>query len=174
MSQLPDGIDLRRHRDFQGRELGQWLRRLFLLLIFAFAVAALLNAFGQRPTTLEARAAPATLKVSAPSSVRGGLLYQATFTIHATAALRKPILRLDRGWYEQTTVNTIEPEPEQTTSDEDHVDLEYPALATGQTLVIYVDMQANPTNVGSHDAGAALLDGARQIAAVDRTQINWP
>jgi hypothetical protein len=174
MSELPEGIDLRRHRDLEGRQLGQWLRRGFLLLIFAFAVAALLNAFGQQPTTFEARAVPATLKVSAPSSVRGGLLYQATFTIHATEALRKPILRLDRGWYEQTTVNTVEPEPDQTTSDEDHVDLEYPALSAGQTLIVYLDMQANPTNVGTHDAGAALLDGARQIATVDRTQINWP
>lgn len=174
MSQLPDGIDLPRHRDFEGRELGQWLRRGWLLLLLAFVVAALFNLFGQAATTSEAEGAAATLTVTAPEAVRGGIYYQARFTIHAREALGAPVLQLDRGWYEGTTVNTVEPEPAATTSDENHVELRFPPLAPGRTLVVYINLQANPTNVGSHDADVSLLDADRPIATVDRTQIDWP
>ena len=49
-----------------------------------------------------------------------------------------------------------------------------PPLAPGRTLVVYINLEANPTNVGSHDADVALLDGNRPIATIDRTQIDWP
>jgi hypothetical protein len=174
MSQLPDGIDLRRHRDFEGRAPGQWIRRGFLALLVVFVVAALLNVFGQVPTSSEARGEAATLRVSTPTSVRGGLFYQARFEIHALRPIGAPVLRLDRGWYEATTINTIEPEPVGTTSDEDHFMLRYPPLAPGRTLVIYINLEANPTNLGSHDTDVTLLDANRPIATIDRTQIDWP
>ena len=174
MSQLPDGIDLPRHRDFEGRQLGQWLRRGFLLLLLVFVVAALLNVFGQAETTSEAEGAAATLSVSSPSAVRGGLYYQARFTIHAREPIGAPVLQLDRGWYEGTTVNTVEPEPAQTTSDEDHIKLRFPPLAPGRTLVVYLDLQTNPTNIGVHDTDVTLLDADRPIATIDRTEIAWP
>jgi len=174
MSQLPDGIDLSRDRDLEGRELGQWLRRGFLLLLLAFVVAALFNVFGQAETTSEAEGAAATLSVSAPTAVRGGIYYQARFTIHAREAIGAPVLQLDRGWYEGTTVNTVEPEPAQTTTDENHIKLRFPPLAPGRTLVVYLDLQTNPTNVGSHDADVTLLDADRPIATIDRSEIAWP
>ncbi|MDX6625513.1 MAG: hypothetical protein QOE56_502 [Solirubrobacterales bacterium] len=174
MSDLPAGIDLGRHRDFEGRELGQWLRRGFLLLLIAFVIAALLNVFGQAPTTTTAEAGAATLTMTAPSRVRGGLLYQAKFQIDAHQAIGAPVLVLDRGWYDETTVNTVEPEPAGTTSDPGHIKLRYPPLKPGRTLVIYIDFQVNPTNVGSHDAGVALEDGSTPIASIDRSQIDFP
>ncbi|MGE0503981.1 MAG: hypothetical protein AB7P38_01075 [Solirubrobacterales bacterium] len=174
MSQLPDGIDLPRHRDFEGRELGQWLRRGFLLLLLVLVVAALLNVFGQADSNSEAEGAAATLSLTAPTALRGGLYYQARFTIHAREAIGAPVLQLDRGWYEGTTVNTVEPEAAQTTSDEDHFKLRYPPLAPGRTLVVYLDLQANPTNIGVHDADVTLLDGDRPIATIDRSEIDWP
>jgi hypothetical protein len=174
MSQLPEGIDLPRHRDLEGRDLGQWLRRGFLALLLVFVVAALLDVFGQGSTTTEASGPAATLGLTAPASVRGGLLYQARFRIHANQPIGAPVLQLDRGWYEQTTVNTVEPEPAATTSDDDHVKLRFPPLARGRTLVVYINFQANPTNVGSHDADVTLLDADRPIATIDRTQIDWP
>lgn len=174
MSRLPDGIDLPRDRDLEGRELGQWLRRGFLVLLLVFVVAALLNVFGQAETTSEAEGAAATLTVSAPAAVRGGIYYQARFTIHAREAIGAPVLQLDRGWYEGTTVNTVEPEPAQTTTDADHVKLRYPPLAPGRTLVVYLDLQTNPTNVGSHDADVTLLAANRPIATIVRSQFAWP
>jgi hypothetical protein len=174
MSDLPAGIDLGRHRDFEGRRLGQWLRRGFLLLLVAFVVAALLDAFGQVPETTTASGPGGSLTLTAPARVRGGLYYQAKFEIHATEPLGAPTLVLDSGWYDETTVNTVEPEPAGTTSDPDRVKLRYPPLAPGRTLVVYINLQANPTNVGSHDAGVSLYDADRPIATIDRTQLDFP
>jgi hypothetical protein len=174
MSDLPAGIDLGRHRDFEGRELGQWLRRGFLALLVVFVVAALFDAFGQVPATTTASGPAGSLTLTAPARVRGGLYYQAKFEIHATRPLGAPTLVLDSGWYDETTVNTVEPEPAGTTSDPDHVKLRFPPLAPGRTLVVYINLQANPTNVGSHDAAVSLYDADTPIATIDRTQLDFP
>ncbi|MGN6814725.1 MAG: hypothetical protein ACTHK3_01400 [Solirubrobacterales bacterium] len=174
MSDLPGGIDLPRHRDFEGKRPGQWLRHLYLLLLLAFVVAALLNVFGADTTTSEARAGAATLKVTAPERVRGGLLYQARIEIHALQPIGAPTLVLDRGWIEETTLNTLEPEPAETTTDEGHLKVRYPPLQPGRILTVYLNFQANPNDVGSHDQGVALFDADEEIASVDRIQVNFP
>jgi hypothetical protein len=172
---LPAEIDLGRHRDFQGRMPGQWLRRGFLVLLVVFLVAALANVFGQAAATDTAGGAAASLSVKAPSRVRGGLVYQAEFVIHAKEALAAPTLVLERGWIDQTTMNTLEPEPAATTTDADgNLKVRFPAMAAGRTLVVYAEFQANPVNVGSHAAGAALYDGSRPLARVSRTQFDFP
>lgn len=174
MSDLPDGIDLPRHRDFEGKLPGQWLRHVYLVVLLAFVVAALLNVFGAVPTTSEATGAAATLKVTAPEHIRGGLLYQARIEIHARQPIGAPTLVLDRGWIEETTLNTLEPEPAETTTDEGHLKVRYPPLPPGRILTVYVNFQANPNDVGSHNQGVALYDADEEIASVDRTQVNFP
>jgi hypothetical protein len=174
MSDLPQGIDLPRHRDFEGKRTGQILRHAFLLLVTAFVIAALLNVFGARPASSEAGAAAATLKVTAPERVRGGLLYQARLEIHAREAIGAPTLVFDRGWIEETTINTVQPEPAETTTDLGHLKVRYPPLAPGRTLAVYVSLQANPNDVGTHDADVALYDADEEIVSIDRTQVNFP
>jgi hypothetical protein len=172
---LPAEIDLGRHRDFEGRQLGQWVRRGFLTLLFLFLVAALANLFGQAAATDTASGAAGSLSVKAPSRVRGGLTYQGEFVIHAKEALAAPTLVLDRGWVDQTTVNTLEPEPAGTTTDADgDLKVRFPAMAAGRTLVVYIQFQANPINVGSHDADVALYDGSKPIAQISRAQVDFP
>jgi hypothetical protein len=172
---LPAEIDLGRHRDFEGRKGGQWIRRAFLALLAVFLIAALANVFGQAAATDTASGAAGSLSVKAPSRVRGGLVYQGEFVIHAKEALAAPTLVLDRGWVDQTTVNTLEPEPAGTTTDADgDLKVRFPAMAAGRTLVVYVEFQANPINVGSHDADVALYDGSKPIAHISRTQIDFP
>ncbi len=172
---LPAEIDLGRHRDFEGRRAGQWLRRGFLTLLFVFLLAALANVFGQAAATDSASGAAGSLSVKAPSRVRGGLVYQGEFVIEAKEALAAPTLVLERGWVDQTTVNTLEPEPAGTTTDAaGDLKIRFPAMAAGRTLVVYIQFQANPINVGSHPAGVALYDGARPIARISRTQIDFP
>jgi hypothetical protein len=172
---LPAEIDLGRHRDFQGRAGGQWIRRGFLTLLFVLLVAALANLFGQAAATDTASGAAGSLSVKAPSRVRGGLTYQGEFVIHAKEALAAPTLVLGRGWVDQTTVNTIQPEPAGSTTDaEGNLKVRFPAMAPGRTLVVYVEFQANPINVGTHDADVALYDGAKPIAEISRTQIDFP
>jgi hypothetical protein len=174
MSDLPQGIDLPRHRDFEGKAAGQWLRHGFLLLLTIFVLAALLNAFGARPQTKEAGAAAGTLKVTAPERVRGGLLYQARLEIHANQAIGAPTLVFDKGWIEETTIDTVQPEPAATTTDARHLKLRYPPLAPGRTLAVYIAFQANPNDVGTHDADVTLDDAGEEIASIDRTQLNFP
>jgi hypothetical protein len=175
MTDLPDEIDLGRHRDFQGRTAGQWLRRGFLTLISLFLIAALANVFGQAAATDTASGAAGALSVKAPSRVRGGLTYQGEFTIHAKAALGAPTLVLDRGWVDQTTLNTVQPEPAGSTTDaEGNLKLRFPPMAPGRTLVVYVEFQANPINVGSHEAGVSLYDGTHPVASISRSQFDFP
>ena len=172
---LPAEIDLGRHRDFEGRGLGQWLRRGFLTLLLAFIVAALANAFGQADATDTASGPGATLSVKAPSRVRGGLTYQGEFVIQAKEALAAPTLVLPRGWVDQTTINTIQPEPEGTTSDAaGDLKLRYAAMPAGRTLVVYAQFQVNPLNVGPHDGGVALYDGSRPVVSIARNQFTFP
>jgi hypothetical protein len=174
MADLPEGIDLPRHRDFEGRGSGQWARHVFLLLLVALVVAALLNVFGSASTTSQAHSPIASLKVVAPERLRGGLLYQARFEVHARRPIGAPTLVLDRGWVEQTTINTLEPEPAETTTDAGHLKIRYPPMTPGRVLVVFVDLQVNPNDVGSHDQDVALYDADRPIASVDRTQFNFP
>lgn len=174
MSDLPQGIDLPRHRDFRGKQAGQWLRHGFLLLLTIFVLAALLNVFGARPQTEEAGAGAASLKVTAPERVRGGLLYQARLEIHATEAIGAPTLVFDKGWIEETTINTVQPEPAETTSDPKHLKMRFPPLTPGRTLAVYISLQANPNDVGTHNADVALYNADEEIASVDRTQVNFP
>lgn len=174
MADLPQGIDLSRHRDFTGKLPGQALRHVFLFLLVVFIAAALLNAFGAHPSTSEAGAAAATLKVTAPERVRGGLLYQARIEIHALEPIGAPTLVLDKGWIEEITINTLEPEPAETTTDARHLKIRYPPLQPGRVLDVYIALQANPNNVGTHDQGVALYDADEEIASIDRTQVNFP
>jgi hypothetical protein len=174
MSDLPQGIDLPRHRDFEGKRAGQAIRHVFIALLAVFVAAALLNVFGAHPSTSEAGAAAATLKVTAPERVRGGLLYQARLEIHADEPIGAPTLVFDKGWIEETTINTLQPEPAETTSDPGHLKVRYPPLQPGRTLTVYIALQANPNDVGTHDAGVALYDADEEIAAIERTQVNFP
>lgn len=174
MSDLPQGIDLPRHRDFEGKAAGQWLRHAFLLILTIFVIGALLNAFGAKPQTEEASATAATLKVTAPERVRGGLLYQARLEIHANEAIGAPTLVFDKGWIEETTINTVQPEPAETTTDPRHLKLRYPPLPPGRTLAVYISLQANPNDVGTHNADVALYDADEEIASIGRTQVNFP
>ncbi|HTT95618.1 MAG TPA: hypothetical protein VMF55_13170 [Solirubrobacterales bacterium] len=172
---LPAEIDLGRHRDFEGRLEAKWLRRGFLVVLLVFILAALANAFGQAAATDSASGAAGSLSVKAPSRVRGGLTYQAEFTIQAAAPLGAPTIVLDRGWVDQTTVNTVQPEPVGSTSDaEGNLKLRFAPMPPGRTLVVYVEFQANPINVGSHDADVSLYDGGHRVATIERTQLDFP
>jgi hypothetical protein len=171
---LPSGIDLARHRDFEGRHIGQWLRHGFLILLTAFIVAALFNVFGQSSTISSATSPQAALTMTTPHRVRGGLLYQAKFEIHAVQELKEPVLVLNDGWFDQTTINAVEPEPAGATSDGGRVKYRFSPLQAGRTMTVYIDLQANPTNVGSHDATVALYDGDRRLLEIDHTQFNFP
>jgi hypothetical protein len=152
------------------RRLGRdapWLRRAVLALFAIGAVAVLAGAIGQQPSSSQAGGAAARLTLSAPDTVRGGLLFQARVTIDATASIRRPQLVLQRGWLEGMQISSIEPQPSQETGSGSTVTLSYDALDAGETLTVWLQFQADPTSVGTRPAGIRLLDGTTPLATID-------
>jgi hypothetical protein len=171
---IPDAVVLRRDRDLETRRNDIWIRRGLFALVCAVPVLALLNVFGQRPQTSAAASAAAKLTVLAPARVRGGLLYQARFRISAKKKLAQAALVLDRGWLDGMTLNTIEPQSVSEASDNGKLGLDLGPIAAGQSYVLYIDIQVNPTTVGRQDQTVTLYDGKRALATVHRTLTVFP
>ena len=174
MADIPDHIVLRRHRDLVGRTWHPWVRRALIVLILAVPVLGLLNLFGQRPSTANAVAPEASLKVYSPTSVRGGLLFEARFHVTARRDLKDATLVLNSGWLEGMTVNTIEPSPVNEASKSGRLSLELGHIPAGQSYVLYVQFQVNPTNVGHRSQTVELNDGDREILSLRRSITVYP
>jgi hypothetical protein len=172
--QIPEGLVLKRHRDHEGRKHHPWIRRGLLALVALVPLLALFNVFGQRPHVEIANAAPASLELYAPSHLRGGLLWEARFTIQARAELKNARLELDRGWAEGMTINTIEPSPIGEGSHDGKLVLELGHVPQGQKYVLYMQVQVNPTNVGRRSQDVRLYDGERLITTIHRQVSVFP
>jgi hypothetical protein len=173
VADLPEHLDRTRHRDQPGT-VEVVARRVVFTLIAALAVAALLGAFGQSPQHSIAAAERAELDVSAPSRLRGGLFFQGRFTVDARAAIENATLVLGPGWLESMHINTIEPAPTEEASRDGDLALSYGPLAAGDRLVVYMQFQVNPTNLGRRSADVELYDGAELLARTDRTMTVYP
>src|SRR5207245_6309658 len=77
VSDIPDGIVLKRHRDLAARGHDPWIRRLLVGLVAVLCVVALANVFGQRPATSRAATAAAIVSVYSPDRVRCGRMSSA-------------------------------------------------------------------------------------------------
>jgi hypothetical protein len=171
---VPDQIVLERDLELRGRSHEIWIRRGLFALLPLVSVLALLDVFGQHPSDSQVSSAAATLTLHAPSKVRGGLLFEARFTVEAHRDLENAVLLLDRGWFEGMTANTIEPAP----TDEKSVDGD-PALvlgpiAAGRSHVLYMQFQVNPTSVGRRAQTVRLLDGDRLLLTLPRRLTVFP
>jgi hypothetical protein len=169
---LPDCLDVRRHRDvsFLAELAARWT---VLGLLAAISIGALFDLFGQRPTSVASSGA-AELQVSAPTRLRGGLFFQARITIDARDQIGNATLVLDPGWLENMSVNSIEPAPTNQASRDGDLELSFGSLGPGERLVVYMQFQVNPTNVGRRPADVSLYDGETPVAAVDRTLTVFP
>ena len=174
MSEIPDTIVLRRDRDFEGRGSEIWIRRALFGLVCVVPVLALANVFGQRPTVSTAAAPAAKLTVSAPARVRGGLLYQVRFRIDARKKLDQAALVLDRGWIDGLTINTLEPSPASESSVNGKLGFDLGPIEAGDTHVLFVDYQVNPTTVGRQNQTVTLYDGKKALITIHRTLTVFP
>ena len=84
------------------------------------------------------------------------------------------VIVLDPGWAEQTSINTIEPAPVDETGEDGRLVLGYGKLGPGDELVVYLQFQVNPTNVGRRSQRVELRDGPKLVAAADRTVTVFP
>jgi hypothetical protein len=148
--------------------VGLWARRAVLTLLGLLVLAALANRIGQRPADHVVRTPAATMRLTAPKRVRGGLFFQSRVDIRAGQAIDHPRLVLDRGWVEGMQVNSIEPAPVGEASRNGRVVLSYDALQAGDVLVVWLQFEVNPTNVGRRPYGIALNDAEQPVARLDR------
>jgi hypothetical protein len=169
-----DHLQAKRDRDLAGREWHPYLRRAILLLLALFALAALLNAFGQRATTSGASSNLASLQVTAPERLRGGLYFQGRFRFSSPTGIAKPALLLDPGWMEAMTLNSTEPQASNEGIRAGRLEFDFPSLAPGKQFTFWTEWQVNPTNIGSHDQDVSLYDGDHLLAHVDRSLFVFP
>jgi hypothetical protein len=170
----PEGIVLTRHRDLQGRRWHPWLRRCLLGLVAVVLLLGLLDVFGQRPSTTRVDSGAAALEISAPDSLRGGLLFQSRFTIEARQELKDATLVLGPGWLDGLTVNTVEPSPVNEASRDGRLALELGHLPAGAKHVLYIEYQVNPTTVGRRTQRVELDDGEQPILSTHQTLTVFP
>jgi hypothetical protein len=169
----PDFLTIKRHRD-SSRPVERGMRWLAVAALTALAIAGLLNVFGERASNTRAEGPLAELEVAAPNRLRGGLFYQGRISVWARERISNAVLVLDPGWAEQTSINTIEPEPVAQGGRDGRLSLAYGPLDPGERLVVYIQLQVNPTNVGRRSQRVELRDGSRLVIATDRSVTVFP
>ena len=160
--------------DAVGVRSGPWIRRTVLAVLAVIPLLALLGVFGQPPVGTTFVAPAATLHVSAPRTVRGGIFFQARIDVRARRDLPRPRLVLDQGWFEGLQVNSTEPAPVTEATRQGRVVLSYDKLDAGDFLRVWVQFEVNPTNVGSHPFDVELDDAELPVAHVSRTLTSLP
>ena len=166
MADVPDMLTLKRHRDLEGMaRAGIWWRRGILLLITGICIAGLANVFGQRPASVSADVPAAKLSVYAPSAIRGGDFMEARVHITAKRDIKKATIKLDSGWAEGMSLNTIEPSPVGEASDNGRLSFELGHIPAGQSFVLYMQFQVNPTNLAWNRSQDVELDDGDQVLA---------
>jgi hypothetical protein len=173
VADTPQFLTLADNRDRTER-LELVFRRGFFGLILLVLIAGLLNVFGQRPTNSHAASTAADLEVFAPEALRGGLYYQGRITVEAKEEIEKATLVFDSGWTEQMQINTIEPSPVGESSRDGKLALDMGHLAAGRKLVLWLQFQVNPTNVGRRSQDVALYDDTTLLAEINRTVTVFP
>ena len=143
-------------------------------LLAVIPLLALLDVFGQRPTSTTAAAPRARMELSAPDAVRGGLFFQSRIEIHALDRIAHPRLVLDEGWLEGMQVNSIEPAPGDEESRDGRLVLSYTTLEPGDVLKVWLQFEVNPTSVGRRAYGLALDDDQRPVARIAHTLNVFP
>lgn len=170
--ELPPGLSSGHVEPDRGR--GRAARFFLISLLAAIVLAAATGVLGQRPSTTIGESDPAQLSVYSPSKIRGGLLFTTRFEIRARKRLRAATLVLDPGWFEGMQVNSIVPQPRSESSHEGRVLLHIGPVPAGDHVVMFMQFQVNPTNVGRRAQDVRLLDGAKQLVEIRRNVTVFP
>jgi len=166
MRDLDERLDLGRMRDLRGRSAQPWIRRVLVALVAVPVALAATGAFGQSTSTLVADDGGARLQVEVPDTLRGGLLWRARIAIRAELDIKLPRIVLGSGWVQSMQLNTIEPAPQSEASRGSRVVLSYPELKAGNELVVYLQLQVNPTTFGKQDTSVEVDDETVLVARI--------
>jgi hypothetical protein len=176
VADVPDTLVLKRHRDLEGFSRSAiWVRRGVIAMIGLFAVLGLLNVFGQRPATIRGDVSAAVISVYAPTAARGGDFLEARFHIRAKRDVKNAILRLDPGWGEGMSMNTIEPSPLSEASNDGRFSFQLGHIPAGKSFILFMQFQVNPTNVAwRRPQNVELDDGKTILVRLHRTITVFP
>jgi hypothetical protein len=175
MADVPDAIVLKRDRDLEGREHDIWIRRALFALVVAVPVVALFNVFGQRPDTHVLVGPAASLKIYAPSHLRGGLLFEGRFHVTARQDIKDAYLVLGPGWAEGMSINTIEPSPVSEASNGGRLSFELGHIGAGKSYILFMQFQVNPTNIAfGRKQTVWLNDGTTRLLTFSRSVTVFP
>jgi hypothetical protein len=158
----------------RGVTVGLWGRRAVMAVFASIAALGLLDVFGQGTTQTVARTPAAVLRVTAPPAVRGGLFFQSRVEIRAVRALEHPRLVLDEGWVEGMQFNSTTPAAVGQASRDGRVVFSYDRVDAGERLVVWMQFEVDPTNVGHRSYGLELDDADTKVAAIHRTITVFP
>ena len=148
---------------------------MVLGVLAVLVVLGLANTFGQSPTVSQAEGAAATLRVTAPADLRGGLIFQVQVDVTATTTLAKPSLVFSPAWFDSMTLNSLAPQPSTETTHDGAPVFDLSPIAAGRHATYWFYFQVNPTNVGWQRAETLTLrDGTASVATVHRTISIYP
>ena len=84
-------------------------------------------------------------------------------------------LKLDPGWAEGLSVNTVEPSPVSEASDDGRLSFELGHIPAGKSYLLFMQFQVNPTNVAwNRPQNVELVDGGRVVARLHRKFTVFP
>ena len=98
----------------------------------------------------------------------------ARFRISAHTDLKQATLVLDPGWAESNTINTIEPSPVGEASRNGKLSFDLGHIGAGESFVLFMEFQMNPTNVGRHRQDVSLYDGSARLLVLHRRITVFP
>jgi hypothetical protein len=171
---VPDGLTLKHHRDLEGRERRPRARRGLIGALAGILVLGLFNVFGQHVSVDAAELPAARFEVSAPDDLRGGLFFEARYSIEAVEEIENATIVLDQSWLEDITLNTVEPAPVGESSRDGDIAFELGRIPAGDEYHFYLHFQVNPTALGSRSQNVALYDGEELLASFERDAFVWP
>jgi hypothetical protein len=157
------------------RSAGVWGRRAFVTVLAVLVALGLANVFGQAMTASEASSREATVRVEAPSALRGGLLYQVVIRVTARSALHEPELQLSNGWFSGLTTNAEVPQPSSQSSKLGGPSFSLGSMQPGDQRTVRIYFQVNPTTVAwRRSVDVELDDGATEVLTVHRSITVYP
>jgi hypothetical protein len=174
VSDIPDTLVLKRHRDLEGRRNDPWVRRALLLLVGVPLALALANVFGQHQGATAATSPEAKLTLNAPARLRGGLLFTVSFRVDARSELKDARLVLDPSWIDGMQVNSTNPQPVSEGSRDGRLVADLGHIRAGSSYLQFIEFQVNPTTVGHRHANVELDDGARKLLVLHHTITVFP
>lgn len=155
LAEFPDGIAPRHLAGSSG-----FLRGFVpIAALGSLLLAALLGVFGgTSDPQVRAAGNGVDLTVTAPGTLRSGMILEVDIAISTTRPIAKPVIVISGTYLHNLSFNSIIPDASQAAFDDGQVTLQYDALQPGQRLQVKLDGQVNPSLVGENQGVVQVRD----------------